>query len=214
MGAHPSRAVRAALARRRDRRVLVLGVEGAGKSALCRALMARAAERAAPASGGGAKVATVPADGAGDAVPAAAGAPFAVHELRLRGMRFELWDVRGSEDARKLWAHYFVGTSAVVFVVDASTGGAARVAAARAELRDVARAADLAGVPVLVAASHCDGAPEDGAAATAALDAALGAAELLDGRPHAVAPTSARADGGAGLDAVLDFLAAHARPPS
>ena len=151
MGAHPSRALRAALSRRRDRRILVLGLDQCGKSVLCAAITARVSLPKHVNRGAAESPADPLSSSRGATVDSA---PFQITSLPLGSKRLELWDVRGSEDARKLWAHCYVGTSAVLFVVDCSD--ATRLPEAQAELRDISLAPELAGVPVLIVISKCD----------------------------------------------------------
>jgi hypothetical protein len=195
-------------ASRRQRRLLLLGLDGAGKSAIACAARAAAAARR---GGSGAASAQVSA-----ASPAAAGAraggggdggdgaELSVETFRLRGLTLQLWDVSGASARRPLWRHFFTGTQGVVFVVDASDG--ARMALAAAELRAAAADEQLAGAAFVVAVTHGD-AP--GAAPLADVGAALAVEAACAGHAWALLPVNGAT--GAGLDAVWDFLCEKTR---
>lgn len=166
---------------RTERRLLLLGLDGAGKSALARAARPR-----------------------GAAAPPAAGAEssggFVVETLVARGLTFRLWDVGGAPALRPYWRHYYTGTQGVIFVVDASDG--ARLALAAAELRGAAGDEQLADAAFAIAVTHSE---LPGAPTPAEVAVALGAAEALTGHPWAVFAVNAAA--GSGLAALWDFMA-------
>lgn len=115
-------------------RVLLLGLDNAGKSTLLYKLKHNAC------------VSTVPTIG------------FNVEMLEARKNRKNIavtvWDVGGQQKMREHWRSFHQDTAAVVFVVDSSD--AARLGEARRELEDTLRSDQLAGRPVVILANKQD----------------------------------------------------------
>lgn len=201
---------------RTHRRLLLLGLDGAGKTSI--ATLARAsskrprgesssdggsssssASQSASAGGGG--------PGASPAGASVADGGFAVETFRRGALTFHLWDVGGGEQLRPYWRHYYTGTQGVLFVVDASDR--ARVALAAAELRGAAADEQLSDAAVAIVATHA-GAP--GALTLAELAAELQPESALAGHAWTLLAVDAVAGGGgAGLDAVWAFFADKTR---
>lgn len=80
-----------------DMRVVILGLDGAGKTSILSAI------RGITLSGP-----PIPTIG------------FNVESLEYKNLVFTLWDVGGQQKFRPLWKHYYHNTQAVIFVVDAS----------------------------------------------------------------------------------------------
>lgn len=80
-----------------DMRVVILGLDGAGKTSILSAM------RGITLSGP-----PIPTIG------------FNVESLEYKNLVFTLWDVGGQQKFRPLWKHYYHNTQAVIFVVDAS----------------------------------------------------------------------------------------------
>ncbi|XP_076639003.1 E3 ubiquitin-protein ligase TRIM23 [Colletes latitarsis] len=80
-----------------DMRVVILGLDGAGKTSILSAM------RGITLSGP-----PIPTIG------------FNVESLEYKNLAFTLWDVGGQQKFRPLWKHYYQNTQAVIFVVDAS----------------------------------------------------------------------------------------------
>lgn len=78
-------------------RVVILGLDGAGKTSILSAM------RGITLSGP-----PIPTIG------------FNVENLEYKNLVFTLWDVGGQQKFRPLWKHYYHNTQAVIFVVDAS----------------------------------------------------------------------------------------------
>eukprot|EP01138_Halocafeteria_seosinensis_P004460 gb/GECG01004562.1/.p1 GENE.gb/GECG01004562.1/~~gb/GECG01004562.1/.p1 ORF type:complete len:177 (+),score=27.86 gb/GECG01004562.1/:1-531(+) len=81
--------------RRHDRRVLLLGLDGAGKSTLISRLLDKK-EEVAPTTK----------------------AQF--EQVRIGKWTLKLWDLPGEARLRPYWRHYFIGAEGVIFVVDVS----------------------------------------------------------------------------------------------
>lgn len=188
---------------RHERRVLVLGLAGAGKTSAIEWL----AGRAAGAAGGAPSTSHNPPHPKSDVLVTER---FTVTTVRglpgLGGLELALWDVGGSDAARPYWRHYYTGAQAVLFVVDA-TSGHAGLALAASELAMAAADAQLAGVPVGVLLSKADAV---GAAGRDALAAALRLDVALAGHPWAAFATSATR--GDGLREALAFVAGASKP--
>ena len=45
---------------------------------------------------------------------------FNVETVTFKNVKFNVWDVGGQDKIRPLWRHYYAGTQALIFVVDAS----------------------------------------------------------------------------------------------
>ncbi|XP_016920650.1 E3 ubiquitin-protein ligase TRIM23 isoform X1 [Apis cerana] len=80
-----------------DMRVVILGLDGAGKTSILSAM------RGITLSGP-----PIPTIG------------FNVENLEYKNLVFTLWDVGGQQKFRPLWKHYYHNTQAVIFVIDAS----------------------------------------------------------------------------------------------
>lgn len=80
-----------------DMRVVILGLDGAGKTSILSAI------RGITLSG-----------------PPISTIGFNVESLEYKNLVFTLWDVGGQQKFRPLWKHYYHNTQAVIFVVDAS----------------------------------------------------------------------------------------------
>lgn len=80
-----------------DMRVVILGLDGAGKTCILSAI--RGVTLSSP---------PIPTIG------------FNVESLEYMNLVFTLWDVSGHQKFRPLWKHYYHNTQAVIFVIDAS----------------------------------------------------------------------------------------------
>jgi small GTP-binding protein len=81
---------------KKERRVLMLGLDAAGKTTLLYQLKL------------GEVVQTVPTIG------------FNVEEVTYKTLNMTVWDVGGQEKLRPLWRHYFRGSDALIYVVDSA----------------------------------------------------------------------------------------------
>ncbi|KAH3766961.1 ADP-ribosylation factor 1 [Pelomyxa schiedti] len=114
-----------------DKRILMLGLDAAGKTTILYKLRI------------GEVVTTLPTIG------------FNVETVEYKNsIKFTVWDIGGQDKIRPLWRHYYQKCDALVFVVDSSDSE--RFAEASEELHRVADDEALAGVPVLVLCNKCD----------------------------------------------------------
>lgn len=93
-----------------DAKILMLGLDGAGKTTVLYKLKLNEA------------VSTVPTIG------------FNVETVKpTKGVSFTVWDVGGQEMLRPLWRHYFQGCSGLIYIVDSSDTD--RISLAKEELQ-------------------------------------------------------------------------------
>merc|ERR1711912_5604 len=108
----------------KDLRVLMVGLDAAGKTTVLYKLKL------------GEVVTTVPTIG------------FNVEEVEYKNIRFTVWDIGGQDRIRKLWRHYYAGTDGVIFVVDSNDQN--RIQDARDELWNLLREDEMREVVLLV----------------------------------------------------------------
>uniref|UniRef100_A0A8D0L241 ADP-ribosylation factor-like protein 14 n=1 Tax=Sphenodon punctatus TaxID=8508 RepID=A0A8D0L241_SPHPU len=114
-----------------DARILLLGLDAAGKTTLLYRLKL------------GETVTTIPTIG------------FNVETVQpVNGVTFTMWDVGGQERIRRLWHHYQNQTHGLLFVVDSADPQ--RFAEARVELEAMLEAGHMTGVPVVLLANKQD----------------------------------------------------------
>ncbi len=164
---------------RKDSRVLMIGLDAAGKTTILYKLKL------------GDIVSTCPTIG------------FNVETVQYKNLNMTVWDVGGQERIRALWKHYYSGVGAIIFVVDANDRE--RVAggedSAAAELRKLFFEDQLRGVPILVLANKMD---LPNAMKVNEMASALGLSEIHE-RKWFVQPATAIV--GEGLWEGLDWLA-------
>lgn len=115
----------------RDARILMVGLDAAGKTTILYKLKLNET------------VSTIPTIG------------FNVETVcPCKGVTFTVWDVGGQEKIRPLWRHYFQNTQGLIFVVDSSD--LERISEARQELFSVLESPEMEGVPVVVIGNKQD----------------------------------------------------------
>eukprot|EP00762_Andalucia_godoyi_P006379 ANDGO_05881.mRNA.1 ADP-ribosylation factor 1 len=129
MGQWMSRAWNA-LIREKEVRVLMVGLDAAGKTTILYKLKL------------GDVIQTVPTIG------------FNVESVQYKNIKFNVWDVGGQFKIRALWRYYFTGSQAVIFVVD--TADRDRIAEAKEELWRLLEEDELRDASVLVLANKND----------------------------------------------------------
>ncbi|KAI9891485.1 MAG: ADP-ribosylation factor, Arf Arf6 [Vezdaea aestivalis] len=80
----------------REMRLLMLGLDAAGKTTILYKLKI------------GQDVTTIPTVG------------FNVETVTYKNVKFNVWDVGGQDKIRPLWRHYFSGTQGLIFVIDSA----------------------------------------------------------------------------------------------
>ncbi|XP_045181517.2 ADP-ribosylation factor 1-like [Mercenaria mercenaria] len=117
--------------RGRETRILMLGLDNAGKTTVLYKIKLNET------------MTTIPTIG------------FNVENLTpVKGVTFTVWDVGGQDRIRALWRHYFNSTEGIVYVVDSSD--MERIEEAREELFNVLESEELKGVPIVVFANKQD----------------------------------------------------------
>lgn len=129
MGGFFSRIMRLATLKE-ETRVLMLGLDGAGKTSTLYKLKL------------GEVVTTIPTIG------------FNVETVEYRNLQLAVWDVGGQKKIRVLWHHYFRGANAIIYVLDSSDVD--RVEEAREELMSMLDSDELSSIPLLVYANKQD----------------------------------------------------------
>merc|ERR1711892_525732 len=115
---------------KKEMRVLMVGLDSAGKTTILYKLKL------------GEIVTTIPTIG------------FNVETVEYKNIGFTVWDVGGQDKIRPLWRHYFQNTQAVIFVVDSNDRE--RVSEARDELARMLNEDELREAVLLVFANKQD----------------------------------------------------------
>lgn len=114
----------------RELRILMLGLDAAGKTTVLYKLKLDQPVNAIPTVG------------------------FNVETVNYKNVKFSIWDVGGQDKIRPLWRHYFTGTQGIIFVIDASDRE--RIEEARQELNKIAMDKGMSDVPILIFANKQD----------------------------------------------------------
>eukprot|EP00475_Leptophrys_vorax_P019477 TRINITY_DN2662_c0_g1_i1.p1 TRINITY_DN2662_c0_g1~~TRINITY_DN2662_c0_g1_i1.p1 ORF type:complete len:182 (+),score=30.96 TRINITY_DN2662_c0_g1_i1:172-717(+) len=115
---------------KRDLRILMVGLDAAGKTTILYKLKL------------GENVTTIPTIG------------FNVETVEFKNISFTVWDVGGQDKIRPLWRHYFNNTQGVIYVVDSNDRE--RAMEARDELHRMLNEDELRGCTLLVLANKQD----------------------------------------------------------
>eukprot|EP01065_Artemidia_motanka_P008566 TRINITY_DN1431_c0_g1_i2.p2 TRINITY_DN1431_c0_g1~~TRINITY_DN1431_c0_g1_i2.p2 ORF type:complete len:183 (+),score=90.47 TRINITY_DN1431_c0_g1_i2:131-679(+) len=134
---------------KKDVRLLMVGLDAAGKTTVLYKLKLNEA------------VTTIPTIG------------FNLETVQYRNINFTMWDVGGQDKLRPLWRHYFEGSDGVIFVVDSNDRD--RVSMAKEELQKLMSDSVLKDAALLVLANKQD---LPAAMSTSDLTAALDLREL------------------------------------
>ena len=112
---------------KKEVRILMLGLDGAGKTTILYKLKL------------GDNITTIPTIG------------FNVETLEYKNINFTVWDVGGQDKIRRLWRHYYMNTKALIFVVDCNDKD--RVDEARQELTQMLHDEEMKDAVLLVFAN-------------------------------------------------------------
>jgi len=118
------------LVSKQDMRVLMVGLDAAGKTTILYKLKL------------GEVITTVPTIG------------FNVETVEYKNIRFTVWDVGGQDKIRRLWRHYYQGTQGLIFVVDSNDRE--RAEDAREELMKMLNEDEMRDAVLLVFANKQD----------------------------------------------------------
>jgi len=114
----------------KEPRLLLLGLDNAGKTTILKKLADEETNQISPTQG------------------------FNIKTLDHEGFKLNVWDIGGQKAIRAYWQNYYDSTDALIFVVDAADKK--RVDEAGAELGQLLEEEKLAKVPVLVFANKQD----------------------------------------------------------
>ena len=115
---------------KKERRILMVGLDAAGKTTILYKLKL------------GEVVTTIPTIG------------FNVEQVDYKNISFTVWDVGGQDKIRPLWRHYYQNTEGLIFVVDSNDKD--RIDAAREELQKMLQEDELKDSVILVFANKQD----------------------------------------------------------
>lgn len=162
----------------RDMRVVMLGLDAAGKTTILYKLHI------------GEVLSTVPTIG------------FNVEKVQYKNVLFTVWDVGGQEKLRPLWRHYFNNTDGLIYVVDCADRD--RINRAASEFKSIIEDPLMRHSAILVFANKQDLA---GALTTAELCDALGLQELKNRKWHVQGSIAIKGEGlYEGLDWLANIL--------
>ncbi|XP_052198446.1 ADP-ribosylation factor 1-like [Diospyros lotus] len=114
----------------KEARILVLGLDNAGKTTILYRLQM------------GEVVSTIPTIG------------FNVETLQYKNIKFQVWDLGGQTSIRPYWRCYFPNTQAVIYVIDSSDTD--RLVIAKEEFQAILEEEELKGAVVLIFANKQD----------------------------------------------------------
>mmetsp|Transcript_26623 Transcript_26623/g.29677 ORF Transcript_26623/g.29677 Transcript_26623/m.29677 type:complete len:181 (-) Transcript_26623:1296-1838(-) len=111
-------------------RVLMLGLDNSGKTTILYRMKLRDYTETIPTVG------------------------FNVEKVKFNSLSLTVWDVGGQDKIRPLWRHYFMGTDAIIWVLDGSDRS--RLEESRVELHRLLAENELKGAHLLVLANKSD----------------------------------------------------------
>ncbi|CCK67858.1 Arf family GTPase ARL1 KNAG_0A01690 [Huiozyma naganishii CBS 8797] len=162
----------------RELRILILGLDGAGKTTILYRLQI------------GEVVTTKPTIG------------FNVETLNYKNLKLNVWDLGGQTSIRPYWRCYYADTAAVIFVVDSTDRD--RMATAAKELHLMLQEEELQDAALLVFANKQD---QPGALSASDVSKELNLVELKDRSWSIVASSAIRGEGiTEGLDWLIDVI--------
>ena len=159
-------------------RILILGLDGAGKTTILYKLQLGEVVKTKPTIG------------------------FNVETLQYKNISINMWDLGGQTSIRPYWRCYYANTAAVIFVVDSTDRD--RLETARKELHMMLKEDELVDSALLVFANKQD---QPGALTAAEVSKALGLVELKDRSWSIVASSAIKGEGlTEGLDWLIDVI--------
>jgi small GTP-binding protein len=117
---------------KKEVRILMVGLEAAGKTTILYKLMLGEVVTAIPTIG------------------------FNVETVEYKNIKFTVWDVGGQDTIRPLWVHYYQNTDAIIFVVDSHDRDPERIQDAHDELHKLMNEDQLKDAALLVFANKQD----------------------------------------------------------
>jgi len=114
----------------KEKRILMLGLDAAGKTSIVNKLAFDEARTTIPTIG------------------------FNCEQVIYKNICFTVWDIGGQDKIRRLWNHYYNNTDALIFVVDSNDRS--RIEEAKGELKRLLEEEQLRDIAVLVYANKMD----------------------------------------------------------
>lgn len=114
----------------KELRILLLGLDNAGKTSALKKLSEEEISHIMPTQG------------------------FNIKSLQQEGFKLNVWDIGGQKAIRPYWKNYYEGTDALIYVIDSSDRR--RVEETGVELNALLEEEKLAGVPLLIFANKQD----------------------------------------------------------
>jgi len=130
MGLSFSKLFAGLISSKRDMRILMVGLDAAGKTTILYKLKL------------GEVVTTIPTVG------------FNVETVEYKNISFTVWDIGGQDKIRKLWRYYYQNTEAIIFVIDSNDRD--RIEDARDELSKIVNEDEMRDAALLVFANKQD----------------------------------------------------------
>lgn len=159
-------------------RILILGLDGAGKTTILYKLQLGEVVKTKPTIG------------------------FNVETLQYKNIAINMWDLGGQTSIRPYWRCYYANTAAVIFVVDSTDKD--RLDTARQELHAMLSEEEMQDAALLVFANKQD---QEGALSAAEVSKALGLADMKDRSWSIVASSAIKGEGlTEGLDWLIDVI--------
>eukprot|EP00049_Salpingoeca_infusionum_P024690 m.16686 g.16686 ORF g.16686 m.16686 type:complete len:181 (-) comp7176_c0_seq1:385-927(-) len=164
----------------KEMRILILGLDGAGKTTILYRLQV------------GEVVSTVPTIG------------FNVETVTYQNLKFQVWDLGGQTSIRPYWRCYYSNTDAIVYVVDSAD--TERMGISKSELVSMLEEEELKNAVLLVMANKQD---MPGAMPPAKVSEALGLSALKNRQWHIVKTSATKGEGlDEGMDWLVNTLQA------
>ncbi|EGG16828.1 ADP-ribosylation like factor [Cavenderia fasciculata] len=116
--------------KKKETRVLMLGLDAAGKTSLLYRVKLK------------------------ESVPSVPTVGFTVETIKFHNTSFTIWDVGGQDKIRNLWRHYYVGTQVLIYVIDSSDRE--RLEESKQQLYRVLNDPEMREPLLLVFANKCD----------------------------------------------------------
>ncbi|KAJ6231523.1 adp-ribosylation factor 4b-related [Anaeramoeba flamelloides] len=132
MGNWISKALSGIVNTKKDCKILILGLDAAGKTTLLYNLKL------------GKVISTIPTIG------------FNVENLEYKNLNFTCWDIGGQEKIRQLWRYYYQNSDALIYLIDSNDRDEKRINEAHDELWKMLGEDELNGIPVLIYANKQD----------------------------------------------------------
>ncbi|PQE11996.1 ADP-ribosylation factor 1 protein [Rutstroemia sp. NJR-2017a BVV2] len=177
---------------KKEIRILILGLDNAGKTTLLYRLKVRNPHTEDPREIGEV-VTTIPTIG------------FNVESVTYKNLNFNVWDLGGQTSIRPYWRCYYANTAAVIFVIDSTDID--RLGTASEELAAMLNEDELKDAALLVFANKQD---QPGAKGAGEISEALKLGELRDRNWSIVACSAVD---GSGVDEGMDWLVVSSNLP-